>query len=210
MIGVYGGSFDPVHLGHLHVARHILSVSHLTRIFLTPANRHAFGKPLTAARHRFRMLELAVGNEPELAVSDLEAMRGGISYTIDLLPVLDEEHGRDNYCFITGMDNLNSFFQWKEWSRIVRNWNIVFTTRANTEPVPETICQLEHAAGRAVHRTDHLPEKPAGLILLTIPDWPISSSVIRKMLLNGDCPSDMMDAKVLDYINDQQLYRMER
>ena len=169
-----------------------------------------WGKPLTAIEHRLRMLQLAIEGEPDLAVSDLETVRGGISYTVDLLPLLDAEYGKNNYCFITGMDNLNNFFEWKDWARVVREWNIVFTTRAGTLPVPETIRQVEQAAGRSLVQADRLTDVSSGLTLLRIPDWPVSSSRIRKLLLNGESPSDMMNPKVLDYINDQQLYKMER
>lgn len=210
MIGIYGGSFDPVHLGHIRVARYLLEVGGLRRVLLMPAFEHPLGKSLTPFEDRWQMLKLATASHPDIELSDLERELGGVSYTIELLRALDERFGTGTYCFITGMDNLNTFFLWKDWETVIRNWNVLFTTRGEMEPEQDTLEALSLAAGRPVADMAVIPRDFSGPGLFRVPDWPIASSVIRKMLLNGKSPSDMMDSKVLDYINDQQLYKMER
>ena len=207
MIGIYGGSFDPVHLGHIRVARYLLETGGLQRILLMPAFEHPLGKSLTPFEHRWQMLERATMSHPDIELSDLERELGGVSYTIELLRALDDRFGTGMYCFIAGMDNLNTFFLWKEWQEVIRNWNILFTTRAEMEAEQDTLNELSRAAGRPIPDLAVIPRDFSGPGIFRVPDWPIASRIIRKMLLNGKSPSDMMDSKVLDYINDQHLYK---
>ena len=210
MIGIYGGSFDPVHVGHVQVARFLLDAAGLSRLIFVPAYSHAFDKSLTPYHHREHMLRLATMDMPDIGISDIEKLKGGTSYTIDLLRLLDQLYGTGQYRFITGMDNLNTFLKWKDWDTILRNWNLVFTTRAGIEPDRTVLNKMAQVAGGGLKQVDRLDVDHDGSVLITVPDWPLSASMMRKLLLNGERPSDMMDSKVLDYINDQQLYRLER
>lgn len=210
MIGIYGGSFDPVHVGHVQVARFLLDTAGLTRMIFVPAYSHAFDKSLTPYHHREHMLKLATMDMPDIGISNIEQLRGGTSYTIDLLKLLDQLYGAGQYRFITGLDNLNSFLKWKDWDVILRNWNLVFTSRAGIAPDQSVLTELQQVAGCRLRQVDRLDDNHEGSVFIAVPDWPVSASSIRKLLLNGERPSDMMDSKVLDYINDQQLYRLER
>lgn len=206
MIGIYGGSFDPVHRGHVGVCRYILDMQVLDEIVLVPAWQHPLDKSLTRFDHRFRMLQLATETEPAIRVSDIERERGGISYTIQLLQILEQAHGKDGFCFITGMDNLNSLFDWKDWPAILCNYNILFTTREGVDPDPHALARMASKLDRSIVRVNRLGEPPRGVMIMPVPDWPMSSSEIRKIVLNKGNPSDMMNPKVLAYIYDHQLY----
>ncbi len=206
MIGIYGGSFDPVHRGHIGVCRHILDMNVLDEMILVPAYQHPLNKSLTDFDHRYQMLCLAIEREPLISVSDMEREKGGVSYTIDLLAELSDRYGTEGFCFITGMDNLNSFFEWKDWEAILKNYNILFTTREGEVPDAHAVKRMESTICGHIERVERLEREPEGVVLLPVPDWPVSSSQVRKIVLNKGNPSDMMNPKVLAYIYDHQLY----
>ena len=201
MIGIYGGSFDPVHRGHIGVCRHILDMQVLDEIVLVPAWHHPLDKTLTRFDHRYRMLQLATDREPDISVSDIERKRA-----IELLQILEQVHGKNGFCFITGMDNLNSFFDWKDWAAILCNYHVLFTTREGVTPDSDAVARMESELDRPIVHVHHLQESPRGVMIMPVPDWPMSSSEIRKIVLNKGNPSDMMNPKVLAYIYDHQLY----
>ena len=206
MIAYYGGSFDPVHKGHIEIARHIAAFQPVDSVCFVPAGTHPLGKKISPFHHRMEMLKLAVKGIPRLTVSDIDNCGDGPSYTIDLLNRLKRQC-ENPFFFIAGLDNLNQLFQWKDWPRLIRQFPVVFTTREGVEAEKSALRRISDTIGREIDRTDRLEPGFSWPVLLKVPDYAISSSKIRKMILNGESPSGMIQLDVLNYIETHDLYR---
>ena len=130
-IGVFGGSFDPVHAGHLvigEIATHELS---LDGLLFVPAWKapHKSRDPKLSAGHRLRMVRLAVRGRKGWSVSDAEIRRGGVSYTVDTLRSIRRNEPEARLYLLVGSDNLATFHTWKEWREVVRIARIVVYER---------------------------------------------------------------------------------
>ncbi len=130
-VGIFGGTFDPPHIGHLLAAAHVYESLKLDRIILVPAasSPHKRNRPLTGAEHRLTMVRLSVAGVPHMEVSDVEVRRGGVSYTIDTLRILQAEPPQPALTLIIGMDNLADFAAWKDPEEILRIARVVVMTR---------------------------------------------------------------------------------
>lgn len=131
-IGILGGTFDPVHLGHLLIAEESRICLQLDQVFFIPAGRPWLkeGLPLTEARHRVRMVEMAISSNPHFQVRLDEVNRPGLTYTIDTLEELGLElpAGAELY-FILGLDAFEKFHRWKEPGRILELCRLVVVSR---------------------------------------------------------------------------------
>ena len=129
-LGVLGGTFDPIHLGHLAMARAALAAHSLSRVLLVPAasppHKH---RELTDPRHRLEMARNSARADPRLEVSDIEVRRGGISYTVDTLQELLKDHPRSEIFFILGEDSIPELPLWKDAGRIFEIARIVAVNR---------------------------------------------------------------------------------
>jgi nicotinate-nucleotide adenylyltransferase len=126
-IGIFGGSFDPVHHGHLIAAECVREQARLDRVLFVPVARppHKPGRILAESRHRLEMLTLAIGGNDAFAVSSVELDRGGTSYTVDTLATLAAEHPADTLALVLGPDALASLPSWREPVRIATLAEIV-------------------------------------------------------------------------------------
>ena len=131
-IGIFGGSFDPPHHGHLIVARHVRESLGLDHILLVPANRspHKLDRTPAQSHHRLAMVRLAVADDPGFAVSDAEVARGGVSYTVDTLRSIRSEAPDHQLFFLLGSDNSAEFLSWREPEEILRLSTVVLMSRA--------------------------------------------------------------------------------
>ena len=206
MIGYYGGSFDPIHNGHVEIARFIAGFKAVDSVCFVPAGTHPLGKPISPFTHRMKMIKLAINEMPGLSVSDADVSENDPSYTIALLRRLKQKENRP-FFFIVGLDNLNHLFDWKDWEELLQAFSIVFTTRAGLKVDKEALKRISDRIGKPVPTQSQLNAGFSGPVLLTVPDYAISSSEIRKMILNGESPSGMISADVLDYIETHVLYR---
>lgn len=119
-LGLYGGSFDPVHYGHLLLAECCLEALTLDEVWLMPAAvpPHKQGRELAAAKHRLEMLELALGGHERLKASRLELDRGGLSFTVETLATIHEQHPAATLFLLMGADSLHDLPTWREPGRI--------------------------------------------------------------------------------------------
>ena len=127
-IGVFGGTFDPPHVGHLAAAEHVRQVHHLDQVIFVPVGKppHKASDRLTSARHRYLMTVLATLENPHFTVSRVEIDRRGISYTVDTLRQLRAEFGEENeYFFLIGYDALNAFHTWREPEQILQMCRLI-------------------------------------------------------------------------------------
>lgn len=136
-LGIYGGSFDPVHYGHLIFADSAREALALDEVWLIPAYAppHKQGRELASPKERVEMLQLAVGGTPWLRVSTLELDRGGVSYTVDTLETLSAEHPGAELFFLMGGDSLRDLLTWKNPARICElAIPVVFRRLGSPEP----------------------------------------------------------------------------
>jgi nicotinate-nucleotide adenylyltransferase len=205
-IGLFGGSFDPVHAGHLHAARAAQQAFGLDRVVFVPAARSPFkpGQAPVAARHRVAMLERAIAGEPGWSISALEIERGGASYTIDtvraLRAALGEPADAEIY-LILGSDNLPGIAGWRDVEELLALVEPVVVYREGE--VEELLAEPRARLPRAL--ADKLA---AGL--LRLPPVRASSSELRAELAAERAPAGVaqrVPAAVLAYIREHGLYR---
>jgi nicotinate-nucleotide adenylyltransferase len=119
-LGIFGGTFDPIHFGHLLLAEYCREVCRLDQLWFMPAivAPHKQHREATPAATRIEMLQLAIAGHPQFHVSDLEIRRGGVSYTVDTLEALHQEFPRTQLFFLMGADSLEDFPTWRQPDRI--------------------------------------------------------------------------------------------
>ncbi|MEJ2059818.1 MAG: nicotinate-nucleotide adenylyltransferase [Gammaproteobacteria bacterium] len=208
MIGVFGGTFDPVHFGHLRPALEVLQHLQLDGLRLIPACVPPHRRlPQASADQRLHMLELAVDGEAGLKVDRRELDRTGPSYTVDTLRGLRQELGETRpLCLIMGMDAFAGLRSWHEWETIPRLAHLVVTHRPGAV-VPGDLWEsawLESARTTAV---EDLRRVPAGRVLFTpVTQLDISATAVRELIARGESPRYLLPSRVWDYIRAEGLY----
>lgn len=208
-VGILGGTFDPVHHGHLRLALEMLERLGLAEVRLVPLERPAHRAPPRAAGAlRLAMLEAAVASEPRLVADDRELKRGGVSYTVDTLTELREELGpAAPICLILGMDAFAGLPSWRAWTRIPQLAHLAVARRPGSRfPQDTELARLLDA--RRVEDAAALARAPAGSVLLeSFPLLDISSSRIRELVAAGGNPRYLLPEAVLGIIRAQALYQ---
>jgi nicotinate-nucleotide adenylyltransferase len=193
-IGILGGTFDPIHVGHLAAARVAMECAHLDRVLFVPSATPPHRDPAEAdASERLEMARLATEHDPRFEVSDVEVRRGGRSFTSDTVRELNRMHPGDQLFLILGWDAARLFATWHEPDRIRAEASIVLIGRPGMEaPTAEDI----EAAGLDRARTV--------LCLGRTPD--ISASALRASLATGEPVGDCLPPAVERYIAEHGLY----
>jgi nicotinate-nucleotide adenylyltransferase len=194
--GVFGGTFDPPHLGHVAFARAASEALALDEVLWVPANRNPDkDRPgQSSARARLRMVELCVADEDGMSVSDIELVRGGRSYTVDTLEELAMVRPGD-YWLLVGADALASVPKWRRYEHLLRLCRFAACARASRtlEPVPFLV-PVELA-----ERTDVVPLEAAE----------VSSTLVRERVFHGHPVDRYLKPAVLNYIQQSRLYTHE-
>jgi nicotinate-nucleotide adenylyltransferase len=196
-IGVMGGTFDPIHNGHLVVAEEVRSRLDLTVILFVPAGQPWLNKtsPISAAEHRVEMVRLAIADKPHLELSTMEIERPGATYTVDTMAELQAQLGAENdLFFILGWGSLAELPQWKEPSRLITLCHLAVVPRPGY-PRPD-LKALEAL----------IPGLSQRVILLEKPEIDISASEIRDRVARGLSISHLVPKPVNRYIKQQKLY----
>jgi len=196
-IGILGATFDPVHLGHLAIADEARRSLGLTEVLFIPAGQPWLKSSITItpAEHRVEMVRLAITDNPEYKISEIEIERAGASYTVDTLTVLRREYdNKDELYFILGWDSLEKFLEWREPSRIVDMCFLVAVPRPGWQQPDVKV--LEKA----------IPGITRRLILLEGPQVDISSTAIRELVTEGKDIESLVPAAVAEYIIKHKLY----
>jgi nicotinate-nucleotide adenylyltransferase len=209
-IGIFGGTFDPIHFGHLRLAEEMADVIGLSRVVFIPAGQPPHrGAPRTAAPHRLEMVRRAIAGNPRFAVDAREVQRPSPSYTVDTLTALRAELGDEQPLWLLlGADAFLGLPSWHEWRRLFELAHIAVAARPGaqlmqSDAMPEVlkneVSQRQVAAG---------PDTgPAGSVLLraTTP-LDISATAIRDTLARHGSARYLLPDPVLDYIHEHQLY----
>jgi nicotinate-nucleotide adenylyltransferase len=197
-VGILGGTFDPVHLGHLIIAEESRVQLRLDQVIFTPAGQPWLKnrQPVSPAHHRLRMVELAVASNPFFRVSSSEMDRSGPTYTVDTLEELQRSLGRDaRLYFIVGMDVVEQFHRWKEPEKLLELCNLVVVSRPGHQRI-----DINSLVGQ-------YPQAGERLILLTVPRIEISSTGIRRRVSEGISIRYLVPEAVEEYILEHRLYQ---
>lgn len=199
-IGVFGGSFNPIHLGHLALAEHARDAAGLDEVLFIPAYESPFkmGTGGPESMHHFRMAELAVEDNEKFRITDREVVKNETSYTVDTLRELASEMPGDRICFIIGSDSFFKIEKWKGSEELLTNYTFV-------------------VAGRPGYKNDALMELSedlrrrygADIINVSVPQLDISSTDIRRRCAEGRSIRYLVPEKVRDYIEVHGLYRKD-
>lgn len=195
-IGVFGGTFDPIHIGHLMCAEQARDVCALDRVLLVPVSVPAATKidPVLAAEDRMRMCELAIAGNPSFEVSDVDIVRGGITYTADTLSDLRAAFPEDDELFfITGSDSALSLPTWYKPKTLARLASFIVIDRPGSQMTE---------AQRA-----ELAEKGFTIIPILSPTIDISSTEIRRRIREGRSTRYLCPDSVRAYIAERGLYQ---
>lgn len=205
---LYGGTFDPIHLGHLAIARAARDALHATVRLMPAADPPHRATPGAAAAHRARMVELAVAGERGLCVDRRELRRDGPSYSVDTLRELRAALGeRAPVALLVGADSFLGLTAWKEWRALFALAHLVIAERPG-RALEDASAELTQAvAGRWTACADDLRQAPAGrLFRLVHPLHPASASAIRAAIREGGPWRAMVPPAVAAYIDRHALY----
>lgn len=207
-VGVFGGTFDPVHFGHLRTAFELLHTLRLAEVRLVPAgNPPHRGVPLCDARHRLDMVRAAVADQPGFVVDDREVRRQGPSYTVLTLRELREELPGRPLCLLLGMDAFLGLPQWHEWRSVLELAHVVVAPRPGWS-VPGSGALGELLAARGTQRVEDLHATLAGRIhLCAVTQLEISSTDLRDLIVAGQDPRYLLPDAVRALIRDTGCYR---
>jgi len=220
-LGILGGSFDPVHNGHLSLAREARKRFQLDSVIFMPAfqSPHKLDRNIASAGHRLNMLRLALAGMPEFEISNLELGRPCPSYTIDTVVSLSALHPESSLHWIMGIDAFMALHTWKDASRLIASCNLLVSTRPGHAPkTPEALVgHLAEKSGASPYALPPLEEdgqwtfrhrqSGARLVFFPIPPVEASSSEIRRLIGAGKSARNMLPPQVENYIIDHRLYR---
>lgn len=207
-IGLIGGAFDPVHIGHIRIALDCMEALDLDGVNFIPANTPPHKAVAVAApHHRLAMLELALKPYPQLAVDDVELRRGGISYTIDTLIELRAGAPEQSLCFIMGADAFTTLPTWRRWQELTDYAHLVIIDRKPQGEQRRDQRLQDHYAGHACASPLSLRTRPGGCIhkaAVSVPD--ISSSQARALINGKQNTENILPPGIHDYIKENNLY----
>lgn len=209
-IGIFGGTFDPIHIGHLRVAEEFATAFKLDRVLMmvaaTPPHRDP---PVASPEDRLRMVELAVQRSPDLEVSDIELVREGPSFTLDTVEEVRESAGGAQIWMALGGDAYALIHSWHRPEDVLAQAHLVVLTRPGysvnlVAPLPKCLSERYTSSGDI-----YVHDSGATLRTLQVSPLAVSSSMIRKAVSRGDSIRDLVTVEVLQYIQQKGLYRPE-
>lgn len=207
MICLYGGTFDPVHYGHLRTAIEVQQATGIERIHLLPCRLPPHrDQPLAPSEQRLAMLELAIAGQSALAIDDRELRREGPSYMVDTLHSVRAQVADEPIALVLGMDAFQGLESWHEWQRLAELAHMLVMQRPGS-CWPQTGALAERVKKSATDNYPALLQQPAGLICsVTVTQLAISSTQIRALLAAGKSPRYLLPDAVLDYIQKHNWY----
>jgi nicotinate-nucleotide adenylyltransferase len=210
VIGIYGGTFDPVHYGHLRSALEVKDALALKELRFLPCGLPPHRRmPEATAHQRLRMLELALLDAaPGFRIDTRELDRDGPSYMFDTLASLREEVADEPLCLVLGVDAFAGLPSWHRWRELFDQAHIVVMRRPDSPEPDFDDAWPGLMAGRRVTDKGRLRLRPAGLVyFVEVTQLAIAATQIRRLIRAGKDPRYLLPDAVLDLIREQQLYR---
>ena len=196
-LGIMGGTFDPIHSGHLMTAEAVRDALSLSEVLFIPSARppHKRGRDVAPAMHRLMMTELATRSNPYFRTSSMELRREGPSYAVDTVAELQRRYGSAEIYFITGADAVNELATWFHAEELLTRCHFVAATRQGTELDADALAEHFGALGLGrIHR-------------VATPALEISSTDIRRRIREGRSIRYLVPSEVEEYIEREGLYR---
>jgi nicotinate-nucleotide adenylyltransferase len=196
-IGLFFGTFNPIHVGHLIIANHMAEFSELDEVWLvvTPHNPHKKKNALLEDTHRLAMVRIATEAYPKLKASTIEFDLPQPNYTVNTLAVLEEKYPDKEFCLIMGEDNVKSLHKWKNYEVILERYPIFIYPRISEN--------LERDANLIL-------EKKASVTLINAPIVELSSTFIRKNIAINKNIKPMLSKNVWHYIDEMNFYKKKQ
>lgn len=190
-IGLYFGTFNPIHAGHLTIANHMAEHSDLDQIWMvvTPHNPHKKKSSLLDNNHRVVMVDIALEDYPKIKSSKIEFDLPQPNYTVNTLAVLEEKHPEIDFCLIMGEDNLKRFHKWKNYEVILERYHLYVYPRISE--------------GKIETQFDH----HAKIVKVAAPIMELSSTFIRKGIKDGKNIRPMLPQNVWEYLDEMNFYK---
>ena len=204
-VGVFGGTFDPPHFGHLRTVVAVQATLDLGKILVVPVGKPPHRQePRASPEHRLAMVQRAFQDMPGFECDDREIRRGGISYTVLTIEELRQELGEGPLCLILGLDSFLDLPSWNRWTEILGNAHIVVMHRLGWEP-PSLLPDWWLDAVQ--ENPDSLYQRSGGFVYcVPVPAIDHASTAIRERLSSSADVSDAVPHSVLDYIKTHQIY----
>lgn len=219
-IGLFGGTFNPIHNGHLATAEYILGVLDLTRILFIPSNIPPHKSEYVSAIHRKNMVQLAINNNNKFGLSTVEISRGGPSYTLDTLKhfsktfktkIYDDYITGYEFYFIIGVEAFLEIETWGGWDHCAElfslcNWAVI----SRITNIGESISDVRDKYNKFIYSLpQHVVSKSRLIAFYEVPDVDISASNIRNRIKNNTSIKYFVPDSVIKYINDNNLYKSQ-
>lgn len=190
-IGLYFGTFNPIHIGHLIIANHMAEYSDLDKIWMviTPHNPFKKKSTLLDNHHRYQLVQRALENYPKLEASTIEFNLPQPNYTITTLIHIQEKYPDDTFCLIMGEDNLKSFHKWKNYEAILEHYDIYVYSRVSEGSI------------------DHQFKEHPKINPVNAPIMEISSTAIRRGIKEGKNVRPLLSEEAWRYIDEMNFYK---
>ena len=208
MIGILGGTFDPIHYGHLRTALDVQQCLSLDEVRFIPCGEPPHrDKPFADPLQRLAMVRAAIAGQKEFTVDDREIRRAGPSYMVDTLLRLKHDFKNESLCLILGMDAFNGLAQWHQWQQIFELANIVVMKRpAETGQVEMNKNLLSQLKDRIVDIADFQERKNGGICFVSVTQLDISATMIRQQWQQEKDIHFFLPDTVLTLIRQQNIY----
>jgi nicotinate-nucleotide adenylyltransferase len=206
-IGLFGGTFDPIHLGHLRCAQEVGEAFHLSQVIfiLAAAPPHKLDRPIIATKHRWNMVKLAIADNPSFVLSDVEIRREGASYSIETISYYHRDLKKgERLFFILGADAFCEIETWKDYHQLFTLCDFIVISRPNFDPLHATVLTSEGFQKEGDH---FLHPSGHSLHLLNVTPIGIASTDIRRAVREGGSLTYLVPKAVEEYIVREELYR---
>ena len=192
--GLYFGSFNPIHIGHLAIASYMVEFTDIDQVWfiISPQNPLKKRHTLLADYHRLELVEKAISDDPSLKASDIEFNLPKPSYTIDTLTYLSEKYSDDHFILIMGEDNLHTLPKWKNYDELLKRYPIYIYPRQGNPSLASGISKIM---------------EKAMITMIDAPRIEISSSFIRKSIREKKNIRHFLTKEVWEYIDEMNFYR---
>jgi nicotinate-nucleotide adenylyltransferase len=206
-IGILGGTFNPIHHGHLRLALELYERLDLAEVRLIPsAHPPHREQPAVSSQRRLEMVQAAIKGVKGLSVDDRELRREGPSYMVDTLRSLRDDYPHRSLCLILGMDAFMGLPHWYQWERLITLAHFLVVRRPDTS-LPDGHVMQDFLKAHQANRFEDLRKQTSGAIWMEkIPELALSATQIRRIIAAGKNPRYLLPLAVLDIINIHQLY----